>query len=56
MNLSDRELGIGEDKETMGRIGGKAVSSKTLTVSLLMFIEGGFDICVHPLSSINHHN
>ena len=59
MNLGDRELGIGEDKGTMGRrndFGGKTVSSETLTPSLLMFIEGGFDICVHPLSSINHHH
>ena len=41
MNLSDRELGIGEDKGTMGRrndFGGKTVSSETLTTSLLMFI------------------
>ena len=59
MNLGDRELGIGEDKGTMGRrndFGGKTMSSKTLATSFLVFIERGFDICVHPLSSISHHH
>ena len=59
MNLGDRELGIGEGKGTMGRrnnLGGKIMSSKALTSSWLMFIKRGLDICVHPLSSINHHH
>jgi len=59
MNLGDRELGIGEDKGTMRRrndFGGKMVSYETLSTSFLVFIERGFDICVHQFSSINHHH
>ena len=58
MNLGDRELGIGEDKGTMGRrnnFGGKTVSSKTLVASLFVFIEREFEFLFQPLSPLNHH-